>query len=109
MESTTHSHSTHAEHATPFVYAKTYAFLVVMMILTIVISRIQLGPLNNVAAMAIALAKATAVVLWFMQVRYSTRLTWVWASLGFVWLSLLFGILSDYFTRAVLAASGWNQ
>jgi cytochrome c oxidase subunit 4 len=104
MESTTHS-----GHAGPPVYIRTYIFLVVMMLLTIGISRIQLGPLNNVAAMTIALAKATAVVLFFMQVRYSTKLTWVWASLGFVWLSLMFGILGDYLTRAVLAASGWNK
>lgn len=109
MESTTHSETGHVGHATPLVYAATYASLVVLMILTIVISKIQLGPLNNVAAMAIALTKATLVVLFFMQVRYGTKLTWVWASLGFLWLTLLFGILGDYLTRAVLAAAGWKS
>ena len=109
MESTEHSHSDHAVHATPAVYLRTYIFLVIMMALTIGISKIQLGPLNNVAAMTIALFKATAVVLFFMQVRYSTKLTWVWASLGFLWLLIMFGILGDYVTRAVLAASGWNR
>jgi len=48
-------------------------------------------------------------VLFFMQVKYSTKLTWVWASLGFIWLSLMFGILGDYATRAVLAAAGWSK
>ena len=109
MEPTTHSDTAHSGHATPAVYLKTYIFLVVMMAATIGISRIQLGAFNNVAAMTIALAKATAVVLFFMQVRYSTRLTWVWASLGFLWLFLMFGILGDYMTRAVLAASGWTK
>ena len=109
MASTTHSDTGHAQHATPAVYIKTYIFLVVMMILTIVASKIPLGPFNNVVAMGIALAKATAVVLWFMQVRYGTKLTWVWASLGFIWLFLLFGIMGDYITRAVLAASGWTK
>ena len=109
MDSTSHTEHGHAQHATPLTYIKTYVFLVVMMFLTIAVSRIQLGPLNNVVAMTIALLKATAVVLWFMQVRYSTKLTWVWASLGFLWLFLLFGILGDYITRAVLAASGWTH
>ncbi len=109
MSSTSHSEPGHAQHATPAVYAVTYVFLIVMMALTIAASRVQLGPFNNVVAMSIALAKATAVVLWFMQVRYSTRLTWVWASLGFLWLFLMFGILGDYTTRAVLEASGWTK
>jgi len=109
MESTSHSETGHAEHATPIVYVRVYFFLIVMMFLTIAASKVPLGPFNNVVAMTIALAKATAVVLWFMQVRYGTRLTWVWASLGFIWLSLLFGIMGDYFTRAVLEASGWTR
>lgn len=106
---TTHHDSGLAEHATPATYLKTYIFLVIMMCLTIGVSRIQLGAFNNVVAMSIALAKATAVVLFFMQVKYSTRLTWVWAALGFIWLFLLFGILGDYVTRAALAAVGWAK
>jgi cytochrome c oxidase subunit IV len=110
MESTTHSGAVHAVHyGTPSLNIKTYVFLMVMMFLTIAVSRVQLGPLNNIAAMTIALAKATAVVLFFMQVKYSTKLTWVWASLGFLWLSLMFGILGDYVTRTVLAAAGWDK
>lgn len=107
MESTTHSETAHAQHATPAVYFRTYLFLLVMMGLTIGIAKVPLGPLNNVAAMTIALFKATAVVLWFMQVRYGTKLTWVWASLGFLWLTLLFGIMGDYLTRTALQAVGW--
>ena len=106
MDSTTHPNSGHAKHATPKVYICTYLFLMVMMTATIVVSRFYLGPLNNVAALTIAMMKATAVVLLFMQVYYSTKLTWVWACIGFIWLSLLFGILGDYLTRWVLAASG---
>src|SRR5438270_876989 len=109
MDTTSHSHAGHAQHATPAVYRWTYLFLVVMMAATIAASRVPLGPFNNVVAMGIALMKATAVVLLFMQVWYSTKLTWVWAALGFLWLSLLFGILGDYITRAVLAASGWSK
>jgi cytochrome c oxidase subunit 4 len=109
MDSTVHHDSGNAQHATPATYGKTYAFLMTMMFLTVAISRFQLGVFNNFFAMGIALAKATAVVLFFMQVKYSTKLTWVWAGLGFVWLFLLFGILGDYMTRAVLAAAGWTK
>ena len=109
MASMSHTEHSHAQHATPVTYGVTYLFLIVMMALTIAASRFPLGPFNNVVAMGIAVAKATAVVLWFMQVKYSTKLTWVWASLGFIWLTLMFGILADYITRAVLAASGWTK
>ena len=108
MESTSHAAPEHVQHGTPLLYVKTYAFLVVMMVVTILFSKIQLGPLNNLFAMAIALAKATAVVLLFMQVKFSTRLTWVWAALGFIWLFLLFGIMGDYFTRVFLSVAGWS-
>jgi len=109
MDTTAHHESGHAGHATPVTYLRTYIFLIVMMFLTVAISRVPLGPFNNYFALAIALAKATAVVLFFMQVKYSTKLTWVWACLGFIWLFLLFGILGDYLTRAVLAAAGWAK
>jgi cytochrome c oxidase subunit IV len=107
MESTAHPETGHTKHATRKTYIFTYVALVVLMFLTVFISRFYLGPLNNIAAMGIALTKATLVVLFFMQVYFGTKLTWVWAALGFIWLSLLFGILGDYVTRLVLAASGW--
>jgi len=44
--------------------------------------------------------KATLVILIFMGVRWSSRLTWVVAASGFVWLLILFGItMSDYLSR----------
>jgi cytochrome c oxidase subunit 4 len=44
--------------------------------------------------------KAVLVVLFFMHVRYSPRLTWVVVASGFVWFALLVGLtLSDYLTR----------
>jgi cytochrome c oxidase subunit IV len=106
-----HTHDqAHEHHVTPVsVYLKTFGALVVFMILTIAVSRWDLGALNNVVAMVIAVTKATLVVLFFMGVKYNTRLTWLWAGLGFVWFLLLFGILSDYFTREWLPNPGWEQ
>ncbi|HLJ54312.1 MAG TPA: cytochrome C oxidase subunit IV family protein [Chthonomonadaceae bacterium] len=108
MDSASHTDTGHASHATIPVYIATYVALMILMGATYLISRFYLGPFNNVAAMGIAVLKATLVVLFFMQVRYGTRLTWVWAALGFIWLSLIFGILGDYLTRAWLAATGWS-
>jgi cytochrome c oxidase subunit IV len=39
-------------------------------------------------------------VLFFMHVRWSSRLTWVVASSGFVWLLIMFGLtMADYMSR----------
>jgi cytochrome c oxidase subunit 4 len=40
------------------------------------------------------------VVLYFMHVRWSSRLTWVFVTSGFFWLALLLGItMADYLSR----------
>jgi cytochrome c oxidase subunit 4 len=53
---------------------------------------------------AIAGTKALLVILFFMHVRWSTRLTWVVAGSGFFWLLILFGItMADYMSR------GWVE
>jgi cytochrome c oxidase subunit 4 len=56
-----------------------------------------------VAALAIAFAKAALIVLVFMHVQYSSRLTKLFAAAGFFWLIILFLFtFSDYLTRAWL-------
>jgi cytochrome c oxidase subunit IV len=104
-----HDHA-HDHHITPVaVYMKTFLTLLVLMIMTIVVSYWNLGVMNNVVAMVIAITKATLVVLFFMGVKYGTRLTWLWAALGFIWFLLLFGILSDYYTRPWENIRGWEE
>ena len=71
--------------------------------MTVAIAFVDLGPLNAVAALTIASAKATLVVLYFMHVRYSTRLTWVVVVGSLFWLGILLMLtLSDYLTRGWL-------
>ncbi|HEX8142120.1 MAG TPA: cytochrome C oxidase subunit IV family protein [Pyrinomonadaceae bacterium] len=56
---------------------------------------------NTVVALTIAVVKATLVVLYFMHVRYSSRLIWVIVVAGFFWMGIMFALtFSDYFTRA---------
>ena len=67
---------------------------------------IDFGFFNNVVMLAIALTKAALVILFFMGVRWSSRLTWVVAASGFVWLLILFGItMSDYLSRGWMVGS----
>ena len=55
---------------------------------------------NTVVALTIAVFKATLVVLYFMHVRYSSRLIWVIVVSGIFWLAIMFVFtVSDYMTR----------
>jgi cytochrome c oxidase subunit 4 len=58
------------------------------------------GQLNVIIALTIAVIKATLVVLYFMHVRYSSRLIWIVFGSALFWLGILFALtLSDYLTR----------
>ena len=56
------------------VYLTVFALLLALTALTTGAAFVDLGAFNNVVALAIAACKATLVVLFFMHVRYSTRL-----------------------------------
>jgi cytochrome c oxidase subunit 4 len=63
------------------------------------------GPLNAVVALTIAVVKATFVVLYFMHVRYSSRLIWLVIAAAIFWLAIMFALtISDYSTRSWLPA-----
>lgn len=69
--------------------------------LTVWVAYQNLGWLNTPIALTIAVCKATLVVLYFMHVRWSSKLVWVFAAAGFLWLLLLFVFtFSDYMTRS---------
>ena len=81
-------------------YAAVFAILMVCTALTVGIAFIDLGRLNVVAALAIAVFKATLVVLFFMHVKYSTRLTWAVVVGSVFWLAILIVLtMGDYLTR----------
>ncbi len=90
-----------ADHVAPkSLYYAVFAALIVGTLLTYAAARVDMGPLNNVVMLGIAITKALLVVLFFMHVRWSTRLTWVVAASGFFWLLILFGLtMQDYMTR----------
>jgi cytochrome c oxidase subunit IV len=85
-------------------YLAVFGILIAGTILTVVAASFDLGPMNNIVMLTIACFKATAVVLYFMHVRWGTRLTWVVAASGFFWLLIMFTFtMTDYMSR------GWVQ
>ena len=81
-----------------------YVIFLVLMIctaITVAVAYFDLGPLNTIVALTIAVFKATLVVLFFMHVKYSTRLTWVVVVGSVFWLGILLALtLGDYLTRS---------
>jgi cytochrome c oxidase subunit 4 len=93
-----------AEHAhpTPKLYAIIFLLLAFFTCATWAIAFIDLGIWNPVVALAIACTKAVLVILFFMHVRYSSRLTMITVSAGFFWLLILITLsLSDYLSRTL--------
>ncbi|HEY0404291.1 MAG TPA: cytochrome C oxidase subunit IV family protein [Pyrinomonadaceae bacterium] len=86
-------------------YFLIFGALMVGTALTVIAAKVDLDHLfhgaNTVVALTIAVIKATLVVLYFMHVRYSTRLIWVVVVAGFFWLGILFVLtMSDYLSRS---------
>lgn len=82
-------------------YYLIFAALMICTALTVWVAFFDLGPLNTVLALTIAVFKATLVVLFFMHVKYSTRLTWAVIAGSVFWLGILLALtLGDYLTRA---------
>ncbi len=85
------------------VYYIIFGILMLCTYLTVQIAFLDLGRLNTVAALLIAVFKATLVVLFFMHVKYSSRLTAVVIAGGIFWLLILLTLtLSDFATRGWL-------
>jgi cytochrome c oxidase subunit 4 len=82
------------------IYFLIFGALMVLTAATVWVATFDLGPLNAIVALSIAVLKATLVVLYFMHVRYSSKLTWVFVGAGFFWLAILVAFtISDFATR----------
>jgi cytochrome c oxidase subunit 4 len=93
----------HGEHiVTPKVYLAIGGTLLIFTGLTVGASLIDLpGDLNAVVALAIACIKMTLVVLFFMHVKYSSKLTKLTVAAGFLTFVVLITMtMTDYISRA---------
>ena len=85
-------------------YVGIWAALLVLLLLTWALAQVNLGPFNTVVALSIAVAKMLLVLLYFMHVRYSSRLTWVFVAAGFIWFLIMVDLtLSDYLSRGAVS------
>jgi len=85
------------------IYYVIFGALMVGTAVTVVAAFVDLGALNFPVALAIAITKATLVVLFFMHVKYASSLTKLIAASAFFFLLILFGLtMSDYLSR------GWQ-
>jgi cytochrome c oxidase subunit IV len=89
----------HGHVAPTRMYYAVFGALIVGTIVTVLAAKVDLGLFNNVVMLLIACTKATLVILFFMHVRWSSRLTWVVAAAGFFWLLILFSVIGDYMSR----------
>jgi cytochrome c oxidase subunit 4 len=82
------------------VYFGVFVVLLMLLTLTVVAARHDMGQWNFPIAAAIASVKALLIVLYFMQVRNSVPLTRLVIVAGLLWLAILFALsLTDYWTR----------
>jgi len=94
-------HVEHVEHLLPkSLYFKIFGALMVLTALTVSLAYVDLGQFNIVVALAVAIVKASLVVMFFMHLKYESHLTKVVLGAGVFWLVLLLGIIMDYVTRS---------
>jgi cytochrome c oxidase subunit IV len=92
-------------HVVPLkVYVGIFLALLALTALTVWVSGHDYGAWNTPFALGIAALKATLVLLYFMHVRYSSRLIWITAAAGLLWLAILIA-----FTLADFASRGWQS
>ena len=96
-----------SDHIVPIkTYVAVFAVLLIMTATTTAVSFVDLGPWNTVVALAIAFFKGSLVVLIFMHVKYSPRLTTTVIVGGLFWFAILFGLtLGDFATRSEIGSA----
>lgn len=103
-----------AEHIVSWkIYVAVWATLVVMTLVTWWASTVDIGihtahgeiSFNPAVALAIAFFKASLVILFFMHVKYTTRLQKVVVGVGIFWLFILLSLtMVDYVSRTLLTS-----
>src|SRR5581483_4692823 len=84
-------------------YVLVWVALMIFLLLTWGLAQLNLGLANTIAAMFIAIAKMLLVILFFMHVRYNSKLTWIFAGAGFVWFLIMVTLtMNDYMTRGLV-------
>ena len=103
MDPTAHDSSEHGheEHLVPYkTYIGVWVALITLTFVTVGAGLADLKHMGIIVAMLIASVKVTLVILYFMHVRWSGKLVWLFAASGFLWLLILFAItFADVISR----------
>jgi len=88
-------------------YTLVFVALLVLTLVTTLAASVDLGPLNVVVALVIAVIKMLLVALFFMHIRHSTILMKVVVGGGLLWLAILLVLsMADFSTRGWLSVPG---
>ena len=80
---------------------RTYLALLVLLAISVGLRLFHLGVLGSVLLLVIAGIEAVVVLLFFMRVQASSKLIWLFAGGGFLWLGiLLVFVITDYISRS---------
>jgi cytochrome c oxidase subunit IV len=91
-------------------YLAIYVALMLLLIATVIAGAQDLGAWNAAIALTIAVIKAVLVILFFMHIRHSSKLTWIFSVAAFLWLGLLLALtMTDYTSRNGPAPSSAAQ
>ncbi len=88
-------------------YLAVYVVLLVLTGSNIGLAFVDLGRFNVIVAVVIAVCQATLAALYFMDLRDSSRLTWLVASVAVAWLIILItATIADVLMRGGLGIAG---
>lgn len=92
------------DHVVPLgTYVAVFVALMVGTGLTVFASYVDLGVWNTPVALLIAITKGSLVVLFFMHLKYGSKLLWVWlGAAAFFLILLLSGTAADYLAHLYL-------
>ncbi len=97
-----------SSHIAPIsMYVGIWAALMVFTGITVFAASVELHVFNIVVALLIATIKGSLVVLFFMHLKYSTKLTMVTVIAALFFLLIMFSLsMTDYLTRGWLTYAG---
>jgi cytochrome c oxidase subunit 4 len=78
-----------------------YLVLLVLLVVTVGAAFLHLGVGNVIISLVVATLQMAFIAVYFMQLRFSSHLTWIVAGASLLWLGILFAlVMGDYATRS---------
>ena len=96
----------HGDHPSVATYVAVFIALVIFLIAAMVAGYKVHGLSGSIIGFSIGVVKAVLIILFFMHVKYGTRLTWIFAAAPFLWLGIMIVMtMNDFITRGTPASA----